>query len=277
MRDRGGIRHSLAFEVSRHAVVASALISVLACGETARAQSFEQFFTNPRLAEKKPSTRTITDKTDPPSVLEMSQDQALWMALALEDVDQLRQILKQGGNPNTVEELSLMTPLMAAETLQIAWVLLGAGGNPNARDRMGRTPMHYAPRMRDAALVVPLLARAGGDVNARSGEPAAVTPLFCAVESYLESAEKPKAGEVVRILVQYGADINASDNNGATVLAIAAAHNQPELIKLLVGLGADPTKRLVNGRTPMDYAREANATDAIQLLNGATTGTVTGN
>lgn len=224
----------------------------------------EQFFTYPRLADKNASLKTASD------ALKLSQDQAVWTALAFEDNEQLRHLLKTGVNPNKPEELSLMTPLMAAETLPLAWSLIEAGADPNARDRTGKTALHYATKLREAASILPLLVRAGGDVNARSDDPEAITPLFCAVENYIESPKAEEAGLVVRVLVRLGADINATDSKGATVLAIAAAHNKPELIKLLVELGGDPARRMTNGRTPLDYAEQANATDAIQLLAGRT-------
>jgi ankyrin repeat protein len=261
MRDRGPICHRKAFSIRRRIAAAACLLSCLS-PLTANAQApIEQFFTNPRLAEKN-SGNTATD------ALELSQDQALWAALAFEDTEQLRQLLKRGANPNKPEELSLMTPLMAAETLSVAWTLLEAGADPRARDRTGKTALHHAAKMREATSIIPLLVRAGGDVNARSDDSDHDTPIFCAVENYLESPDKYAAGLTLRSLVHSGADVNASNGNGATVLAIAASHNQPDLIKLLVELGADPARRLSNGRTPLDYAREANATDAIQFLDG---------
>jgi ankyrin repeat protein len=271
MRDKGGIRRHTALKAGCRLLAACALCSAVAPWPACAQSGIEQFFTNPRLAEKNPAGKTATD------AVELSQDQAVWTALAFEDNDQLRQLLKRGANPNITEELSLMTPLMAAETLQLTWTLLENGANARLTDRVGRTALHYAPKMRDAALIVPLLVRAGGDLNARSDDAGAITPLFCAIESYLEGPDRAAAGNVVRVMVRYGADINATDANGATVLAIAAAHNRPELIKLLMDLGADPAKRLSNGRTPMDYAKEANAVEAIQFLGGTATAGVSGN
>jgi cytohesin len=228
-------------------------------------QDLERFFWQPRFTDSNSAAARAA-----PEVLELQQDQALWTALAFEDVEQLRNLLKRGADPNKPDELSLMTPLMAAETLPITGALLEAGADPRARDRIGRTPLHFAVKMREALSVIPLLARSGADINARTSPPEAVTPLFSAVEHYLEDANKDGAGLIIRMLVRLGADINAADDNGATVLAVAAAQNQPELIRLLMELGADPARRLTNGRTPLDYAKEANANAAIQLLDGVT-------
>jgi ankyrin repeat protein len=263
MGERGLIQRDEAGLFGYGLIAASALAVLLAAySRPCSAQGIEKFFTHPRLAQKNPVSKTATD------ALALSQEQALWSALAFENNDELRQLLKKGVSPNKPEELSLMTPLMAAETLPLAWTLIEAGADARARDRLGRTPLHYAAKMREAASIIPLLVRAGGDINARASEFSSITPLFSAVENYLESPDRKGAATVLRVLVRLGADINASDDNGATVLAIAAAHNEPDLIRLLVELGADPARRLGNGRTPLDYAREANATDAIHLLDG---------
>jgi ankyrin repeat protein len=268
MRDRGLIRSRTVVPFSRGFIAASTLASTLFCIANVPAEatgSIEQFFTYPRLADKSGSTKSASD------AVELSQDQAIWTALAFEDNEQLRQLLKHGADPNKPEQLSLMTPLMAAETLPLAWSLIEAGADPRVRDRTGYTALHHATKLREAASILPLLVRAGGDINARSDEPEAITPLFCAVENYFESADSKEAALVVRVIVRLGADLNATNSDGATVLALAASHNKPELIKLLMELGADPTKRLPDGRTPLDYAKQANALDAAELLGSAGT------
>jgi hypothetical protein len=201
--------------------------------------------------------------------LQMSREEAMWAALAFEDAPRLKELLKQGTDPNKPEELSQMTPLMAAETVQIAKILLDAGADPKRCDRTGRTALHHAVKMREAASVVQLLARQGADVNARAKDGGQYTPLLTAVDHYMEDKDRQETALVIRILIHLGADVNAADAKGDTALAVAAAHNQPELIRLLIELGADPSRRMGNGRTPLDYAREANAQDAIQALAAA--------
>jgi ankyrin repeat protein len=235
MRDKVVTRVCEAFSEGCRGVTAIAIACALCCPNAIAGDApiFEKFFTNPRLADKNVA-RTATD------ALELSQEQAIWAAIAFEDPDQLRQLLKRGANPNKPEELSLMTPLMAAETLPIAWALLEAGANPRARDRTGRTALHYAVKMREAAAIVPLLVRAGADINARAEEPGNITPLFSAVENYIESPEKEAAEATIRILARLGADLNATDGKGATALSLAQASNQADLVKILLELGANP-------------------------------------
>jgi ankyrin repeat protein len=206
---------------------------------------------------------------DAAAPLELSREEAMWAAIAFEDAPRLKDLLSQGTDPNKPETLSQMTPLMAAETAQIAKILLDAGADPALRDRTGRTALHHAVKMREGASVVQMLARTGVDLNARAKDSGQNTPLLTAIEHYLEDKDRQETALVIRILIHLGADINAADVKGDTALAIAAAHNQPELIRLLIELGADPARRMGNGRTPLDYAREANAHDAIQALAAA--------
>ena len=244
------------------AALALPLLVAFIAGAAAQSKAPVELLDGPRAVAK---VQTQEPAAGP---LELSRDQALWTAIAFEDADQVRQLLKSGADPNKPEDLSQMTPLMAAETFPVASILIQKGAEPRARDRTGRTPLHYAVLMRDAPAIIPLLVRAGADVNARAEDAGSSTPLIFAVEKYITDKDRDKAinASVIRALVLLGADINAADARGATGLAMAASQNKPELIRLLIELGADPAKRLGNGRTPLDYAREANAQDAIQVL-----------
>jgi ankyrin repeat protein len=201
----------------------------------------------------------------------------MWAALAFEDTAKLTGLLKQGVDPNKPDELSQMTPLMAAETLPVAKILIDAGADPRLRDRAGRTALHHAAKMREGAMIVELLVRAGADVNARANDSGQCTPLLSAVENYLEDQDRQEAGLIIRVLVHLGADINIADARGNTALVVAATHNQPELIRLLLELGADAARPALGGRTPLDFAREANATEAIHALAAASSKQVPAN
>jgi ankyrin repeat protein len=228
-----------------------------------------------------PPLRKVADNAvavqGPIEKLEMSRDQAMWAALAFEDAEKLSILLKQGANPNKPDELSQMTPLMAAETLAMAKVLIAAGANPNMRDRLGRTALHHAAKMREGAAIMELLVRSGGDVNARALDAALSTPLICAIENYLENKDRQQASLIIRVLAHLGADMNAPNARGNNPLVLAATSNQAELIKLLVELGADPSRPVSDGRTAMDFAKEAGASEAIQALAAAPSRTVPAN
>ena len=72
--------------------------------------------------------------------------------------------------------------------------------------------------------------------------------------------------DVVKILVERGADMNKADNNGATPLLIASQKGHVDVVKILVERGADINKATNDGYTPLDVAKHFNHTEIIRLL-----------
>lgn len=247
------------------AIFSLALTPVCLASSAAQAGSLAQ----PHPARFSSLAQHLERMESPASPLQLPRDKALWAALAFEDAVALGGLLHLGADPNKPEELSRMTPLMAAETHALAAALLTAGANANARDRHGRTPLHYAVRMREARLIIPLLLSHGADPNARANEGTGATPLFAAIEYYIEDVDKARAAQTIRLLAEAGADVNATDGRGDTILALAAVNNEPQLAKLLLQLGANPVQRLKDGKTAMDYARERGASEVAAVLKSA--------
>ena len=70
---------------------------------------------------------------------------------------------------------------------------------------------------------------------------------------------------IVRKLIEYGADVNEK-SNGMSPLMVAARYNKTEIIKYLLSKGADINKKYENGFTALKYAELSNAHEAIELL-----------
>lgn len=60
----------------------------------------------------------------------------------------------------------------------------------------------------------------------------------------------------VRVLLELGADPNASSQDGITPLMCAAEMGELECVELLCNAGADPTRTSLEGQTAMDLARQ---------------------
>ena len=67
------------------------------------------------------------------------------------------------------------------------------------------------------------------------------------------------------VLIEHGANVNATNPGGVTALMIAAADNHANIVELLLKSGADVNARSEDGRTALSIA-EANSNDALVKL-----------
>ena len=128
--------------------------------------------------------------------------------------EEAQRLLRQGANPNLRDaryhEHLLTYSLTSGATLK---VLLQGGANPDARTKAGNLP----------------IVRAAG-------------------ASYLD---------VVQILLRYGAAVNAVELDGETaLLAATAAGASPEVVRTLLDAGADINARNRTGLTPLRLAQQ---------------------
>ena len=123
----------------------------------------------------------------------------------------------------------------------VANYLVSKGANVNAKDIIGRTPLHWAVVKRRVD-VAKFLVSKGADVNARDNN--GQTPIINAMGTFFSD---------------YGADGNIKD--GSEKLRI-------ELALLLVSNGADVNAKDKDGRTPLHYARLVDVAEFL-VSNGA--------
>jgi hypothetical protein len=86
-------------------------------------------------------------------------------------------------------------------------------------------------------------------------DPSVMEPMsrFTALSLMIGSSEPPTPG-VIELLVQNGADINHTFNNGASLLMSAANFGHPETVKVLLDNGADGSIKDTHGSTAYDWA-----------------------
>lgn len=75
--------------------------------------------------------------------------------------------------------------------------------------------------------------------------------------------------EVMEMLLEKGADINATDDAGMTPLMFAALHNKPDCLALLIAKGADAGVKDYRGLTAIGYARKLGHTGVVDALESA--------
>jgi ankyrin repeat protein len=149
------------------------------------------------------------------------------------------------------------TPLHHAAgfgSLDTMSLLLDAGADPNAKNRRGSTPLHWA--VHNEAKTRLLLSR-GATVNARQVE--GRTPLFLA-------ASLGNANAVLRLLLQRGADTTLATANGQTALMAAAVRGDVEALGLLIAADADVNAKNGAGETALMFAASDGNPKAVALL-----------
>jgi ankyrin repeat protein len=158
----------------------------------------------------------------------------------------------------------------------VAGILLESGADPNAQNRRGATPLHYAcdPRPKLAgtwnpttqASLIKLLVDHGAEIN--RGDRGGATALHRAVRARSVAA--------VRQLLALGARTDCVlKKRGSSPLHLAVQptgasgtagmlSEQVEIVDLLLQHGADPAAADTAGRTPGDWVRNERVVKALK-------------
>ncbi len=113
----------------------------------------------------------------------------------------------------------------------------------------GFTPLHLAVFFGNLD-IARLLVESGANVNAEAKNPMHVRPLHSAVAGHGDLRQ------IVQLLLEHGADVNARQEKGFTSLHGAAQRGDADAAQLLLGYGAEVNAKLDDGRTPLAMTRE---------------------
>ncbi len=155
-----------------------------------------------------------------------------------------------------------MTPLHRAvlqENADESKRLLSEGADPNAATRYEITPLSIACTAGNVPLVK-LLLDAGADANqsVAGGE----TPLMTAARTGVVG--------VVRQLIAHKANVNAKESShDQKAIHWAAAEGHAEVVKALIDAGADPSESLPNGFNPLLFAARQGHRDVVAVVLAA--------
>ena len=194
-------------------------------------------------------------------------------------------LLEAGADPrarNGADETALHFAARRNDNAAIIAILVERGGEPNATDKYQfRTPLHLAAAHNTLDVVLKLI-EVGADIGARSQRDE--TPLHAAASRPADRlallkdqaaliSEGRIAADIVKQLVDAGADVDARDESGRTPLHQAAALSLfPAVITALLEVGADGKAQDDEGQTAYDIATDnkaLNRSDAYWRLNDA--------
>lgn len=145
------------------------------------------------------------------------------------------------------------TPLTNAinkgELIQ-ARALIERGADVNAKDEDGNSPLLCL--LRQSVMAVAELNKNKGNVNWK---------YYGKVHDYISNTP-----DMVQLLVENGADVNAMDNSGVTPLFWAAGAGMIDTVKFLIEKGADVNARAEGGVTPLFVAAEEGMIETVKIL-----------
>jgi uncharacterized protein len=179
-------------------------------------------------------------------------------AVTRDDAATVRELLDRGFDPNTINAQGLTGLYLALRdsSLKTAQVLVEwPKTNVESRTPQDESPLMMAALRGRTEIVRKLVAR-DADVN-KTGW----TPLhYAATSAHLD---------IIELLLEHHAYIDAESPNGTTPLMMAAMYGTPAAVKLLLESGADPTLRNQLGLTALDFANRGERKDAAQMIAAA--------
>lgn len=188
-------------------------------------------------------------------------------------------MLGKGAQPDAVDQRGQSALMWAAAKgrLDNLQLLLQHGADVNRESASGFTPLFFALKSGNPAVSAAVVA-AGGNTRHVGPESTSAVQLAMYQKDYAFAAKA----------IESGADLNAFDRNGNTLLHAAVLDNQPQLIQLLLARGANPNTPSgspkvewryeanfrsgdykVPSKPPLMLAAEAGSADAMQLLLAA--------
>ncbi|MCB1979012.1 MAG: ankyrin repeat domain-containing protein [Burkholderiaceae bacterium] len=184
-----------------------------------------------------------------------------FVAIGRDDGVTVQSLLRRGFDPNTTSAKGQPALCVAvlADSLRAAAALLGAPNlEVNARNANQETALMLAALRGQSDLVRTLLAR-DADVNHPGW-----TPLH-----YAAAGTSNYQSEIIALLLEHHAYIDAASPNGTTPLMMAAQYGTDESLELLLREGADPSLRNQLRLNAVDFALRAERKSSAKTIADA--------
>lgn len=143
-------------------------------------------------------------------------------------------------------------------SLKVADFFLSQSGvKVDVRNAAGESPLMMAALKGHLSQANQLIKK-GANVNKPGW-----TPLH-----YASTNATPVSLEMVQLLLEHHAYIDAESPNRSTPLMMAAQYGQLVVVQALLDAGADPLLKNEQGLTAIDFARRAGRVDAVAAISG---------
>lgn len=179
-------------------------------------------------------------------------------AAKLDDESAMVGLALRGFDLNTRDEDGdpALTIALREGSLKVAnFLLTQRSVKVELRNAAGESPLMIAA-IKGHLEIAKSLIRRGAEVNKPGW-----TPLH-----YAASRPEPDSLEMVRLLLERHAYIDAESPNKTTPLMMAAMYGHPDVVRLLLEEGADPSLRNQQGLTAIDFARRGDRQDLADLI-----------
>jgi uncharacterized protein len=153
--------------------------------------------------------------------------------------------------------LDIFTACMTGDTAAVEEMLQGNKSLVKLMSADGWTPLHLAAFFGHPGCAAALLQN-GADVNTRSTNAMQNLPLHAGAAG--------RNFEVMKLLVDFGSNVNARQHGGWTALHAASQNGDASIAELLLVNGADPKARAENNQGPMDLALTRGQQAIVDLL-----------
>ena len=180
---------------------------------------------------------------------------ALMVACERGKIDLAKQLLEHKADPNVAGPDGVTALILAAQSDQpeIVKTLLQNRAEPDTEDHNGWTALSTAAYHGSAKCVQILADRSKTDLSRGL--------LFAALAEHKD---------VVKILLDYGAEVDSRSSDGRTPLMLAASKGNKEIVNMLLQAGADPTLTDKSGATAESIAVAKGFRETADSLHGRT-------
>ena len=178
-----------------------------------------------------------------------------FVAIKRDQADVIGALIERGfdaNTPNAQGEQGLFLAIRESSLKVASRLLDWPGTDVEARTPQDESPLMLAALKGFTELCRRLIAR-GADVN----KPGWAPLHYAATNGHVE---------VMALLLDENAYIDAASPNGTTPLMMAAHYGTPAAVNLLLASGADPMLKNDQGLTALDFALSAGRTEMVELL-----------